>query len=146
MACHASVSRAYDQLTDHYMFLGIRKVSNNFQAKRNQINEFRSMRNCVREAFLFDLQGVDWEMATSTAFDDPNIMANNFCDFFHSILDVHAQLTTRKGIMMHTPSPWSSPSIKNLKHKRDRAKKRAEKDHLIWPEYKRLRNRVTRGL
>ena len=61
-------------MTDHYMILGIRKLTANFQARRNQIEmEFRSMKNYDREAFLFDLQGVDWEMAASTACSEPNI-------------------------------------------------------------------------
>ena len=114
--------------------------------------EFRSMRDYDREAFLFDLQNVDWEMAASAAWDDPNVMASNFYDLFHSILDVHAPLKTRKGITRHTPSPWITPRIKNLIRERDRAKKKArsfnmaERDRSIWPEYKRLRNRVTSEL
>ena len=31
-------------------------------------------------------------------------------------------------------------------HERDRTKKRAEKDRSLWPQYKRLRNRVTNEL
>ena len=66
-------------MTDHYMILGIRKLNAKLQVTRKQFKtEFRSMRNYDREAFLFDLQSVDWEMATSTAWDDPNVMANNF--------------------------------------------------------------------
>ena len=104
------------------------------------------MRNYDKDAFLFDLQSVDWEMAASTAWDDPNVMASNFYDLFHSILDVHAPLKTRKGITRHSPSPWITPRIKNLIRERDRAKRKAEKDRSIWPEYKRLRNRVTSEL
>ena len=134
-------------MTDHYMILGIRKLNAKLLVTRKQFKtEFRSMRNYDREAFLFDLQSVDWEMATSTAWDDPNVMANNFYDLFHSILDVHAPLKTRKGIARHAPSPWITPRIKNLIRERDRAKKKAEKDRSIWPEYKRLRNRVTSEL
>ena len=66
-------------------------------------------------------------------------MASNFYDLFHPILDVHAPLKTRKGI-------WITPRIKNLIRERDRAKRKAEKDRSIWPEYKRLRNRVTSEL
>ena len=131
-------------MTDHYMIFGVRKLNAKLQVTRKQIKtEFRSMRNYDREAFLFDLQSVDWEIATSTAWDDPNVMANNFYDLFHSILDVHAPLKTRKNMTRHAPSPWITPHIKNLIRERDRAKKRAEKDRSIWPEYKRLRNRVT---
>ena len=89
---------------------------------------------------------VDWEMATSATWDDHNIIANNFYDLFHSILDEHAPLKIWKGITRHAPSPWISPCIKNLIHGRDRAKKRAEKDRSMWPEYKGLRNRVTSEL
>ena len=85
-------------------------------------------------------------MATSTAWDDPNEMASNFCDLFHSILDVHAPLKTRKELVRHAPSPWITPRIKNLIRERDRAKKKVEKDRSIWPEYKPLRNRVTSEL
>ena len=85
-------------------------------------------------------------MATSTAWDDPNVTASNFCDLFHLILDVHAPLKTRKGLARHAPSPWITPRIKNLIRERDRAKKKVEKDRSIWPEYKRLRNRVTSKL
>ena len=100
-------------MTDHYMILGIRKLNAKLQVTRKQFKtEFRSMRNYDREAFLFDLQSVDWEMATSTAWDDPNVMANNFYDLFHSILDVHAPLKTRKGIARHAPSPLITPRIK----------------------------------
>ena len=134
-------------MTDHYMIFGIRKLNAKLQVTRKEFKtEFRSMRNYDREAFLFDLQNVDWEMAASTAWDDPNIMASNFYDLFHSILDVHAPLKTRKGITRHAPSPWITPRIKNLIRERDRAKKKAERDRSIWPEYKRLRNRVTSEL
>ena len=85
-------------------------------------------------------------MATPTTWDDPNILANNFHDLFHSILDVHAPLKTRKHTTVHAPSPWITPCIKNLIYERDRAKRKAERDQSIWPEYKRLRNRVTREL
>ena len=37
------------------------------------------------------------------AWDDPNVMASNFYDLFHSILDVHAPLKTRKGIFQIGP-------------------------------------------
>ena len=134
-------------MTDHYMIFGIRKLNAKLQVTRKEFKtEFRSMRNYDREAFLFDLQNVDWEMAASTAWDDPNIMASNFYDLFHSILDVHAPLKTRKGITRHAPSPWITPRIKNLIRERDRAKKKAERDRSIWPEYKRLRNKVTSEL
>ena len=76
--------------------------------------EFRSVRNYNKEAFLFDLQSVDWEMATSTAWDDPNVTASNYYDLFHSILAVHAPLKTQKGITRHTSSPWITPRIENL--------------------------------
>ena len=85
-------------------------------------------------------------MATATARDYPNVMVSNFYDLFHSILDVHAPLKTRKGLARHAPSPWITPRIKNFIRERDRAKKKVEKDRSIWPEYKRLRNRVTSEL
>ena len=126
-------------MTDHYMILGIRKLNAKLQVTRKQFKtEFRSMRNYDNEAFLFDLQSVDWEMAASTAWDDPNVIASNFYDLLHSILDVHAPLKTRKGITRH--------SIKNLIRERDKAKRKVEKDRSIWPGYKRLRNRVTSEL
>ena len=76
----------------------------------------------------------------------PNVMAGNFYDLFHSILDVHVPLKTRKGLARHAFSPQITPRIKNLIRERDRAKKKAEKDHSIRPEYKHLRNRVTSEL
>ena len=85
-------------------------------------------------------------MATPTTWDDPNISANNFNDLFHSILDVHAPLKTRKHTTVHAPSPWITPHIKNLICERDQAKRKAERDQSIWPECKRLRNRVTSEL
>ena len=63
-------------------------------------------------------------MAASTAWDDPNVMASNFHDLFHSILDVHAPLKKRIRITRHVPSPWITPRIKNLISDRDRAKKK----------------------
>ena len=134
-------------MTDHYMTLGIRKLTAKLQVTRMEfMTEVRSMRNYDKEAFLFDLQNVDWEMATSNARDDLNAMASNFYDLFHSILDVHAPLKKRKGMTRHVPSPWITPRIKNLIRDRDRAKKKAEKDRSIWPEYKHLRNKVTSEL
>ena len=101
-------------MADHYMISDIRKLNANFQAKRNQIDmEFRSMQNHDREGFLFSLQGVDWEMAASTATSDPNIMANNFCDLLHSVLNVHAPLKTQREIMKHAPSPGFLPVSRN---------------------------------
>ena len=86
------------------------------------------MKNYSWEAFLLDLQSVDWEMTISSVGDDPNIMANKFCDIFHSILDMHAPLKIRKNTVKHAPSPWKTPRIRNMIHERDRTKKRAEKD------------------
>ena len=102
--------------------------------------------NYNREAFLLDLQSVDWEMTISSARDGPNIMANKICDIFHSILDMHAQLKLRENTVKHAPSPWITPRIRNMIHERDRTKKRAGKDRSLWPKYKRLRNTVTSEL
>ena len=134
-------------MSDHYMIYGVRKLSGRCPVERKQIKtEFRCLRNYDREAFLSDLRSINWEMATPTTFDDPNLLANNFHDLFHSMLDVHAPLKTRKHTTVHAPSPWITPYIKNLIYERDRAKRKAERDKSIWPEYKRLRNRVTREL
>ena len=66
-------------MTDQHIILGIRKLNVKFQAKRTQIEmEFRSMKNYDRETFLLDMQGVDWEMAASTACSDPNIWQITF--------------------------------------------------------------------
>ena len=62
-------------------------------------------------------------MATSTAWDDSNVMAGNSYDLFHSILDVYVLLKRQKG-----PSPWITPRIKNSIRERDLAKKKAGKD------------------
>ena len=104
------------------------------------------MKNYSREAFLLDLQSIDWEMAISTACEDLNIKANKFCEIFHSILDVHAPRKIRKNTLKHAPSPVITPRIRNMIHERDRTKKSAEKDRSLWPQYKRLRNRVTSEL
>ena len=134
-------------MSDHYMIYGVRKLSSRCEAERKQIKtEFRCLRNYDREAFLSDLQTINWEMAAPTTWGDPNILANNLHDLFHSILDVHAPLKTRKHTTVHAPSPWITPYIKNLMYERDRAKRKAERDQSIWPEYKRLRNRATSEL
>ena len=134
-------------MSDHYMIYGVRKLSSRCPVERKQIKtEFRCLRNYDREAFLSDLRSINWEMATPTTLDDPNLLANNFHDLFHSILDVHAPLKTRKHTTVHAPSPWITPYIKNLIYERDRAKRKAERDQSTWAEYKRLRNRVTREL
>ena len=74
-------------MTDHYMVFGIRKLNANLSFIPKQIKaESCNMKNYNREAFLLDLQSVDWEMTISTDWDEPNIMANKFCDIFHSIL------------------------------------------------------------
>ena len=134
-------------MTDHYMVFGIRKLNANLSFIRKEIKtESRNMKNYNREAFLLDLQTIDWEMIISTAGDEPNAMANKFCDIFHSILDMHAPLKIRKNTVKHAPSPWITPRIRNMIHERDRTKKQAEKDRSIWPKYKRLRNKVTSEL
>ena len=134
-------------MSDHYMIYGVRKLRSRCQVERKQIKtEFRCLRNYDREAFLSDLQSINWEMATPTTLGDPNILANNFHDLFHSILDVHAPLKTRKHTTVHAPSHWITPYIKNLIYERVRAKRKAERDQSIRPEYKRLRNRVTSEL
>ena len=104
------------------------------------------MKNYNREAFLVDLQSVDWEMTLSSGGDEPNIKANKFCDSFHSILDMHAPLKIRKNTVKHAPSPSITPRIRTMIHDKDRTKKRAEKDRSLWPKYKRLRNKVTSEL
>ena len=134
-------------MTNHYMVFGIRNLNANLSLIRKQIKtESYNMKNYNREAFLLDLQSINWEMALSTACDDPNIMANKFYKLFHSILDVHAPLNIRKSTLRHPPSPWITPCIRNMIHERDQTKKRAEKDRSLWPKYKRLGNRVTSEL
>ena len=119
-------------MTDNYVVFGIRKLNANRSLIRKQIKtESRNMKNYNREAFLLDLQSIDWKMAISTACSDPNIMASKFCELFHSILDVHAPLKIRKKYI-------ETPRIRNMIHERDRTKKRAEKDRSLWPQYKRL--------
>ena len=57
-----------------------------------------------------------------------------------------APLKIRKHSLRHAHSPWITPCITNTIHKRDLTKKSAEKDRSLWPQYKRLRNRVTSEL
>ena len=110
------------------------------------MTEFRSLKNYDSEAFLQDLQSVDFESAISAASGDPNQMANTFYDLFLSILDVHAPLKKRKGIQSRAPAPWLSARIRKLMRDRDKYKVLAEKDHQLWPRYRKLRNRVTAEL
>ncbi len=122
-------------MTDHYMVYGIRKLNARLQVTRKQIQtEFRSMKNYDREAFLRDLRDMDWDLATPTTWDDPNFKANKFFDLFNSILDVHAPLVKRKGMVRNAPSPWITSRIKDLIYERDQTKKKAEKDNSIWPK------------
>ena len=91
------------------------------------MTEFRSLKNYDSEAFLQDLQSVDFESAISAASGDPNQMANTFYDLFLSILDVHAPLKKRKGIQSRAPAPWLSARIRKLMRDRDKYKVLAEK-------------------
>ena len=74
--------------------------------------EFRSLKNYDSEAFLQDLQSVDFESAISAASGETNQMANTFYDPFLSILDVHAPLKKRKGIQRRASAPWLSVRIR----------------------------------
>ena len=49
---------------------------------------------------------------------------------------------------MRAPTPWITPSVKQLKREgeRDRVKGQADRYHTLWPEYKRLKNKVTSEL
>ena len=47
---------------------------------------------------------------------------------------------------MRSSTPWITPSVKQLMREKDRFKGQAERDHTMWPEYKRLRNKVTSEL
>ena len=86
------------------------------------MSEFRSLKNYDGEAFLHDLQRVDFESAISAASGDPNQMANTFYDLFLSILDVHAPLKKRKGIQRRAPAPWLSARIRKLMRDWDKYK------------------------
>ena len=101
------------------------------------MTEFRSLKNYDSEAFLQDLQSVDFESAISSASGDPNQMANTFYDLFLSILDVNAPLKKRKGIQRRAPAPWLSARIRKLMRDRDKYKVLAEKDHQLLPRYEK---------
>ena len=105
-------------MTNHYMVFGIRKLNANRSIiiRKEIKTESRNMENYNREAFLLDLQSIDWDMAISTACEDLNIKANKLCGLFHSILDVHAPLNIRKNTLRHAPSPWITPCITNMIH------------------------------
>ena len=125
----------------------IRKLNAKSKIRKLQNKaEYRSFKNYDKEAFLSDLRTIDWERATSTSRGDPNKMASNFYDLFCSVLDVHAPIKKRKRVWVRAPTPWITPSVKQLMRERDRVKGQAERDHTLWPEYKRLRNKVTSEL
>ena len=104
--------------------------------------EFRSLKNYNSEAFLQDLQSVDFQNAISTSSGDPNLMANNFYDLFLSILDIHAPLKRGSARQRRAPTPWFSPKIRKLMRDRDKYKILAEKTQMLWPKYRKLRNKV----
>ena len=132
-------------MTDHYLPFIQRKINaKRLLNKRTKFIETRSLANYQKDLFLSDLASIDWDAAFEAAAGDPNIMASSFHDLFSSILEVHAPLKRRKVSSNNTP--WISPLIKNLMRERDQAKKRAEKDHNVWPRYKKLRNKVTSEL
>ena len=132
-------------MTDHYLPFIQRKINaKRLFNKRTKFIETRSLANYQKDLFLSDLASIDWDSAFEAAAGDPNIMVHSFHDLFSSILEVHAPLKRRKVSSNNTP--WTSLLIKNLMRERDQAKKRAEKDHKVWPRYKKLRNKVTTEL
>ena len=134
-------------ITDHYMVCCIRKLyaKSKIRKLQNKV-EYRSFKNFDKEAFLSDLRTIDWERATSTSRSDHNKMASNFYDLFCSALDVHAPIKIRKRVWVRSPTPWITPFVKQLMRERDRFKGPAGRDHTMWPECKRLRNKVTSEL
>ena len=73
-------------------------------------------------------------------------MASSFYDLFLAVFDVHAPLKIRNIKTGHAHAPWISHSIKNLTRERDRIKRRIERDPVLWPRYRKLRNKITTKL
>ena len=108
--------------------------------------EFQNLKNYDSKAFLQDLQSVDFQSAISASSGDPNLMANNFYDLFLSILDIHAPLKRVSARQRRAPAPWFSSKIRKLMRDRDKYKILAEKNQILWPKYRKLRNKVTAEL
>ena len=123
----------------------IRKLNAKSKIRKLQNKvEYRSFKNYDKEAFLSDLRTIDWERATSTSRSDPNKMASNFYDLFCSVLDVHAPHKEKKKSMGAFTYPLDHFLCQAIdERERDRFKGQAERDHTMWPEYKRLRNKLT---
>ena len=69
-------------------------------------------------------------------------MVNMWENLFLEVLDVHAPLRKRR--VRNKSSPWLTPYIKKLMHKRDHLKKQSIKNwsKSLYEAYKKVRNQV----
>lgn len=129
-------------ISDHYLIYGVRK----FQTIKSNPKyiESRNMKNYDPYLFIHDLRKVHWDLMEIS--DDPNDMVNTWESLFLEVLDIHAPLRKRR--VKNKPSPWLTPCIKKLMHKRDHLKKQAIKNgsKSFYEAYKEARNQVNAAI
>ena len=130
-------------MVDHYMIYGIRKVnaSRLNSSKKQRLAETRSLKRYNKASFQQDLQEIDWDRLLAPLADEPSKMVTTFQEIFESLLNVHAPLKVKR--LRNEFAPWLTSSVRDLMTKRDRMKKAATKNPLLWSNYKGLRNQCT---
>ena len=99
------------------------------------------MKRYNKALFQQDLQEIDWDRLLAPLADEPSKMVTTFQEILESLLNVHAPLRVKK--LRNEFAPWLTSSVRDLMTKRDRMKKAATKNPLLWPNYKGLRNQCT---
>ena len=126
-------------LSDHSLVYVITRVT----APRltPQISSFRSFRHFQENAFLDELQAIDWNEKLQT-HDDVDGKWKEFHSTFLELCNKHAPyITVRKKI---TVSPWITTQYIELARERDFNKKKFNetRDVKYWDKYRVLRNKA----
>ena len=129
-------------ISDHYLIYGVRKFQT-IKAEPKYI-ESRNVKRFNAQLFISDLQNAQWDLIEE--YQDPNDMVHAWESIFIKILDIHAPL--KQSSVRNKPSPWLTPDIKKLMHKRDYLKEKSisNKSHTAFKAYKRARNDVNAAI
>ena len=127
-------------ISDHYVVYSVRKYQGGIKHNHKHIHT-RQLKNFNKEAFLADLDDVNWS-AILVCSDDINVIVDKFMRTLSLVIEKHAPSIEKR--VSEKYSPWLSPDLKALFRTRDRIKNAAvkAKSEILMNAYRQVRNQA----
>lgn len=129
-------------LSDVHNIISV-QIKGNVPSVKREYNNYRSFKNFDNEAFIQDLEKVNFEDITNTEHDVNN-MYINFEKEFIAVVDKHAPIKKRKPCQK--PAPFINKELRSVIYKKRQLhnKYKKYKSKQNWENYRLQRNLVTK--